>query len=296
VNLHVHVHAALSDGCFSFEDGTLRYHPAPPPSVVDLADLLLILRKRIFRRLLRLGALPQRSVEEMMAWPHSGFSLHAGTLIEAGDRAALQRLLLYFLRPALSLKQLTYKPEEGLVRYQVLKTNGGPSYHEWPAAEFVGRVAALVPHPRKHMVRYYGALGPRSPLRAAVTAATQGRASSAELEGGYGVTLAAKVTREVRRAAGAAGRAWAACLRKIFEVDPVKCVKCGGEMKLVSVILDDRELDRILAHQGWPTEFPKTKASRAPPGIEERGDEGSQADPRGEEWEGRGKFPDEEPA
>jgi hypothetical protein len=29
----------------------------------------------------------------------------------------------------------------------VLKTNGGPSYHEWPAAEFVVRVAALVPHP-----------------------------------------------------------------------------------------------------------------------------------------------------
>jgi hypothetical protein len=157
-------------------------------------------------------------------------------------------------------------------------------------------VAALVPHPRKHMVRYYGALGPRSPLRAAVTAATKGRASSAEMEAGYGVTLAAKVTREARRAAGAAGRAWAACLRKIFEVDPVKCVKCGGGMKLVSVILDDRELDRILAHQGWPTEFPKTKSSRAPPGIEERGDEGSQADPRGEEWEGRGKFPDEEPA
>ena len=145
------------------------------------------------------------------------------------------------------------------------------------------------------MVRYYGALGPRSPLRGAVTAATRGRASSAELEAGYGVTLAAKVTREARRAAGAAGRAWAACLRKIFEVDPVKCVKCGGEMKLVSVILDDRELDRILAHQGWPTEFPKTKGSRAPPGNEDRGDEGSQADPRGEEWEGRGKFPDEEP-
>lgn len=48
------------------------------------------------------------------------------------------------------------------------------------------------------MVRYYGALGPRSPLRWA----------------------------------GAAGRAWAARLRKIFEVDPVKCVKCGGERNL----------------------------------------------------------------
>ena len=49
------------------------------------------------------------------------------------------------------------------------------------------------------MVRYYGALGPRSPLRAAVTAATRGRATSSELAGGYGVTLAAKVTREARR-------------------------------------------------------------------------------------------------
>jgi hypothetical protein len=57
-------------------------------------------------------------------------------------------------------------------------------------------------------------------------------------------------------------------------------------MKLVAVILDDRELDRILAHQGWPTEFPKTKASRAPPGSLDRGDEGSYADPRGD-WDVR---------
>jgi hypothetical protein len=27
--------------------------------------------------------------------------------------------------------------KEGLVRYQVSKTNGGASYHEWPAAEIV---------------------------------------------------------------------------------------------------------------------------------------------------------------
>jgi hypothetical protein len=103
-------------------------------------------------------------------------------------------------------------------------------------------------------------------------------------------------------------------LRKIFEVDPVKCEKCGGGMKLVAVILDDRELDRILAHEGWPTEFPKTRryedflsrvcagpegsrprASRAPPGSVERGEQGSQADPRGD-WEGRQDFPNEWPA
>ncbi len=183
-----------------------------------------------------------------------------------------------------------------MVRYQVSRTNGGPSYHEWPAVEFVGRVAALIPPPRKHVVRYYGALGPRSPLRAAVTAATRDRATNGELEAGYSVTLAAKTAREIKRAAAAAGRAWAACLRKVFEVDPVRCVKCGGDMRLVAVILDDRKLERILAHQGWATEFPKTKASRAPPGRVECGGESSQIDPRAEEWDGRQANQGDEPA
>lgn len=113
-----------------------------------------------------------------------------------------------------------------------------------------GRVARLIPPARKHVVRYYGALGPRSPLRGGENAATKGKATSTELESGYSVTVARKIAREAKRAAGAAGRAWAACLRKVFEVDPVKCEKCGGEMKLVAVILEDKELERILAHQG----------------------------------------------
>lgn len=93
-------------------------------------------------------------------------------------------------------------------------------------------------------------------------------------------------------------------MRKIFEVDPVRCEKCGGGMKLAAV---------ILAHQGWPTEFPKTrryrvflrgvcagsegsrpKASRALPGSVERGNEDSQADPRGDR-DGRQDFPSEWP-
>ena len=154
----------------------------------------------------------------------------------------------------------------------------------------------MIPPPRKHVVRYYGALGPRSPLRGAVTEATRGNATLRELEQGYSVTLVGKVVQEVRRAIKAAGKGWAACLRKIFEVDPVMCVKCGGEMKLVAVILDDGELDRILAHQGWPVEFPKTKGSRAPPGSAERGEVDSQVDPRGEKWEGRQDFVSDWPA
>gem|GEM_PF-1505878 len=74
-----------------------------------------------------------------------------------------------------------------IVLYHPSKTNGGPAYHERTGVEFVRRVAALIPPPRKHMVRYYGALGPCSPLRSAVTSATKGKATSAELEAGYAV-------------------------------------------------------------------------------------------------------------
>jgi hypothetical protein len=167
-----------------------------------------------------------------------------------------------------------------LIRYHPTKTSGGAAYHEWTGVEFVRRVTALIPPPRKHVVRYYGALGPCSPLWWAVNCATRGKATEGELEAGYSVTLMGRVTRETRKAARAALRSWAACVRKVFEVDPVRCVKCGGEMKLVAVVLEDGELSRILAHEGWPIEFPKTKPSRAPPRREASADAESQIDPR----------------
>ena len=105
--------------------------------------------------------------------------------------------------------------KENLVRYQPSKTNGGPAYYEWTGVEFVARVAALIPPARKHMVRYYGALGPRSPLRGALTVATKAKATSA------------------------ARRSWAACVKKVFEVDAVRCVKCGGEMTLADGVSED---------------------------------------------------------
>jgi hypothetical protein len=287
VNLHLHDHAVVSDGSFSMADGRLRFHAARPLEAGEVAKLVEGLRRRILKRMLRLRAVPEVSVAEMLSWPHAGFSLDGGTRVEAEDRAGLERLLLYVLRPALSLKQLTYKPEKGLMRYHPTKGKvDSPAVLEWSGVEFVRRLAALIPPARKHMIRYYGALGPRSPLRGAVSQAARGKAEGSELESGYSVTLLGRSVRAARKAGSASVRAWVACLRKVFEVDPVRCVKCGGSMDLVAVILDDRELDRVLGHQGWAVEFPKTKPSRSPPARAPDADD-SQVDPRGEQWEGR---------
>ena len=60
--------------------------------------------------------------------------------------------------------------------------------------------------------------------------------------------VAAAVLRAARKAVSQAARGWAACLGRIFEVCPIKCSACGGEMKAISVITEDEELDRLLAH------------------------------------------------
>ncbi len=119
--------------------------------------------------------------------------------------------MLYVLRPALSLRQLTYQPEHDLVRYRPSKGKpDSPAVLEWTGAEFVGRMAALIPPTRKHLVRYYGALGPRSPLRWAVSQAARQEAGTTELEAGYLVTVLGKIERAAHEAVRALARAWAA--------------------------------------------------------------------------------------
>lgn len=41
---------------------------------------------------------------------------------------------------------------------------------------------------------------------------------------------------------------WARLLRKIFEVDPLVCARCGTPMQVIAVITDPRVIDRILRH------------------------------------------------
>ena len=43
-------------------------------------------------------------------------------------------------------------------------------------------------------------------------------------------------------------RVWAEMIRKVYEVDPMACPKCGGSMKVVAFITDYAAVDRIVDH------------------------------------------------
>lgn len=55
-------------------------------------------------------------------------------------------------------------------------------------------------------------------------------------------------------------KSWAGLIKKVYEVDPLQCPKCGGSMKIKAFIRDPEEISRIcenLGLQDW----------RAPPAM-----------------------------
>lgn len=43
-------------------------------------------------------------------------------------------------------------------------------------------------------------------------------------------------------------KGWAAMIRKVYEVDPMGCPKCGGTMKVIAFITEYAVVDRIIDH------------------------------------------------
>ena len=130
------------------------------------------------------------------------------------------------------------------------------------ASEFLDRVAALIPPPRKHRHRYFGVLAPNSPWRALV-AANAGRKLGAgskaprpkTVRTGFGAARAGHPSRHL----------WAQSLARIYGVFALKCSGCGGRVRLVGFITEPAMVRQILEHIGEPTSAPAIAPARSPP-------------------------------
>jgi len=67
-------------------------------------------------------------------------------------------------------------------------------------------------------------------------------------------------------------QAWAMLIKRVYEVDPLCCPECGGQMKVISFIeRNQREvIERILRHCGlWEGPIRTLAGPRGPPGSSE---------------------------
>lgn len=53
-------------------------------------------------------------------------------------------------------------------------------------------------------------------------------------------------------------KTWRECIKKVWEVDPLECLKCGIEMKIISLNDERLLIYRIQDHLGiWQERIPK---------------------------------------
>jgi hypothetical protein len=107
------------------------------------------------------------------------------------------------------------------------------------AMEFVARVLMQIPDPRRHFVRYY------SGYSNAARGKRRKAAAPAELSS-PGEVPEDEAPESADRAA--LRRRWAQMIRRVYEVDPLVCPRCGGEMRVVGFITRPAVIKRILDH------------------------------------------------
>ena len=87
-----------------------------------------------------------------------GFSVHANVSIEARDRTRLERLCRYAGRPAVATERLSALPDGRLLYRLKRPWRDGTSAIIFEPQDLIAKLAALVPAPRVHLVRFQACL------------------------------------------------------------------------------------------------------------------------------------------
>ena len=113
------------------------------------------------------------------------------------------------------------------------------------------RLAALVPRPRLHLIRFHGVLAHNAKLRALVV--PQEVPQELEPAAQESMPAACEPTcahhRPVRLS-------WAKLLKRVFDRDLTHCPNCGGGLEIIAAILEQPVIERILTHRGLQARAP----------------------------------------
>jgi hypothetical protein len=204
------------------------------------------------------------------------------------DRKGREKLIRYFLRPAIATERLSIL-RDGSVAYKLRYTRpGGKTHRVMSALEAMGRIAALVPPPHSPLLRYHGVLAAGSPLLSRVVplrdkprAATSPSAADRKTNG---KTNEDKMRKRPARAVPATvepnpllsvrpsslqtpegGRPgprtwrpntstipWQELMRRTLGIDPAQCTRCDCRLKPIAIITRQDVVQKILAHLSLP--------------------------------------------
>ncbi len=163
LNANLPFHTLVLDGVF-IEDsgGALAFHPAPAPSDAEVAAVLARIGRRVQQLLVRRGLEPADDatgpvdrlagespvlagiVGASVQW-RVALGSRAGARVRANDRAGLERLCRYVLRPPFAQERLRLR-SDGRVALELKRAwNDGTRVLVFEPLEFLERLAAATP-------------------------------------------------------------------------------------------------------------------------------------------------------
>ncbi|MDH4270730.1 MAG: transposase [Candidatus Aminicenantes bacterium] len=221
INFHPHAHLLVTEGG---EDSEGMFH-----HVASFQDSLLaeFFSCEVFTLLLRRELISEALVEKIEGWRHSGFSVHSQ--VRAKTRKEAERVGKYMIRPLLSLERLSLDEREAKVCYRY--GEGAEEVERMDYPEFIARVTSHIPDKGQVTVRYYGFYGN----------AHRGKVRKAQPDKHPFIIFEEECPRVPRRG-------WAEMIRKVYEVNPLTCPQCGGQMRIIAFLTDYAVVDRIIDH------------------------------------------------
>ena len=100
------------------------------------------------------------------------------------------------------------------------------------ALDWLARLVTHIPGRYEYTVRYYGYFSNKS----------RGMRKKADADDTISTIMPNDMSSSEAR------QNWARLIQKIYEVDPLVCPKCQGQMKIISIIDDFEIIDKILKH------------------------------------------------
>ncbi len=187
----------------------------------------------------------------LLCFASRGFSLHAATRIAGRDRRGLERLCRYLARPALASGRLRLLASQRLCFALKTPWSDGTSHLLLSAMELLEKLAALVPPPRLHLLRYHGVLAPRARDRGRIVPAQPVAEPSAADDD----TSAPSCAHRLR---------WATLLARVLGADLSACAAGGGRLRIIAALTDPTSIRTYLEGVGLPG-VPPPRAPPPPP-------------------------------
>ena len=100
--------------------------------------------------------------------------------------------------------------------------------------EFLAALSVHIPKTYESITRYYGRYSSRR------------RGERAKLSPPPAEEQESDYRREFRRSS------WGACIKRIYEIDPLECPKCKAQMRIIAFIQDAHSIKDIMKAQGIP--------------------------------------------